>query len=140
MVPWIPIIGIIGQAIDKLFPDPQARAEAKQKLAEMQLNGELKQIELQLSAIVMEAQSNDKWTSRARPSFMYVVYLFLLSAIPFGLLYATSPDVAAAVTTGLSAWLQAIPDEMWTLFAVGYLGYTGARSFEKRKLIDRAKP
>ncbi len=138
--PVVPVIGVAMKLIDKLIPDPKAKAEAKQKLVELQQRGELNEIELQLSAIIVEAKSKDAWTSRARPSFLYVVYLFILAAIPFGLLFAFKPDAAAAVTEGVALWLEAIPGEMWTLFGVGYLGYTGARTLEKRKIIDNKKP
>jgi len=84
-VPIVPILGLAGKLLDKIFPDPKERAEAERKLQESQLNGELSKIELQLSAIVMEAQSSDPWTSRARPAFMYVVYAYLLAALPCGL-------------------------------------------------------
>lgn len=133
--PLIPILGLAGKLLDKLFPDPAERAAAEARLQQMQMDGELKKIELQLSAIVAEAQSSDKWTSRARPSFMYVVYIFILAALPFGVLFAFTPETADAVTTGVGAWLATIPDSMWTLFGVGYLGYTGARTMEKRKLM-----
>jgi len=134
-----PLLGIAGKLLDKLFPDPAERAAAQAKLEQLQIDGELAKIQLQLSAIIVEAQSSDPWTSRARPSFMYVVYIFLLSAIPFGLLFAVAPEVAFDVTQGVEDWLRAIPGEVWTLFGAGYLGYTGARTLEKRKLIDKVK-
>lgn len=137
-IPLIPIIGIAGKLLDKLFPDPAERARAQAMLEEQQLNGELKELELQLSAIVMEAQSQDKFTSRARPGFLYVVYTYILAAIPYSFIYAMSPEVAGSMVTGIQAFLAAIPDEMWGLFGVGYLGYTGARTWEKRKIIDRS--
>lgn len=138
-LPLVPIIGLAGQLLDKLFPDPAERAAAESKLQKLQLDGELKKVELQLSAIVMEAQSSDPWTSRARPSFMYVVYIYILAALPFGALFAFDPAIASGVTTGMNNFLMAIPGEMWTLFGAGYLGYTGARTLEKRKLVDNVR-
>lgn len=137
-IPIIPILGLAGKVLDKLFPDPTERAAAKAKLEQLELDGELKKVELQLSAIVMEAQSTDKWTSRARPGFMYVIYIFILAAIPMGVVGAVDPATATAITQGVTAWLTAIPDSMWGLFGAGYLGYTGARTMEKRKLIDKS--
>lgn len=134
--PLVPLIGIAGQLIDKLIPDPEANAKAKLELANLEQKGELDEIELQLSAIIVEAKSQDAWTSRARPSFLYVVYLYILAAIPFGLLFAFHPPAAKGVTEGVALWLEAIPGEMWTLFGVGYLGYTGARTLEKRKILE----
>ena len=123
--------------IDRLFPDKVAqaseRAKAELELTALQQSGRLQEIQVQMSAIIAEAQSPDPWTSRARPSFLYVVYVFILTAIPMGILYAFRPEVALGVAAGVKAWLEAIPEEMWWLFGAGYLGYTGARSFDKRK-------
>lgn len=119
--------------LDKIFPDKEAADRAKLELLKLQQSGELTELEKRFSAIVAEANSQDPWTSRARPSFMYVMYVMLLSSIPMGFLFAFKPDVAAAVTTGVTNWLQALPEEMWWLFGAGYLGYTGSRTFEKVK-------
>ena len=73
------------------------------------------------------------WTSRARPTFLYVMYLMILAALPLGALAAFAPDVAVRVTTAMGAYLSAIPDAMWTLFATGYLGYTAARQWGKAR-------
>ena len=123
--------------IDKLIPDPEAKAKAQLELLRMQQAGELEEMKVHLSAIIAEAQSPDKWTSRARPSFLYVVYILLLAAIPMGVLYAFSPDTAQAITAGFKAWLEAIPEPITELFMWVMLGYVGARSFEKVK--DKAR-
>ena len=81
----IPVLGLIDTAIDKLFPDADKRAEAKVKLARLHQDGEFRELEASMNAIVMEAKSADPWTSRARPSFLYVMYFFILSAIPAGI-------------------------------------------------------
>jgi hypothetical protein len=127
------ILDIGGKIIDKIWPDPEKKAEAQAKLLTLQQSGELKELEIAMSAILAEAQSSDPWTSRARPSFLYVVYIIILSAIPMGILHAVSPETATNIAIGFKAWLAAIPDPMWTLFGAGYLGYAGARSFDKRK-------
>jgi len=39
-------------------------------------------MQISLSAIMAEANSHDPWTSRARPTFLYVIYgVILLSVI-----------------------------------------------------------
>jgi hypothetical protein len=90
-----------------------------------------------LSAILAEAQSTDPWTSRARPSFLYVVYILILASIPMGFLYAFSPETAAAVTTGMREWLAGIPKDLIELFQWVMLGYIGGRSFEKVKGVSK---
>ena len=47
------------------------------------------------------------------------------------------PDLAARVAAGLKAWLGALPEEMWTLFGIGYLGYVGARTWDKSKGLTK---
>lgn len=127
------ILGIGNTLINKLIPDPAQKAAAQLQLLQLQQQGELDEIKLQLSAIIAEAQSNDPWTSRARPSFLYVMYLMILFAFPMGVLFLTDPARAQGMIDGVHLWLSAIPEQMWTLFGIGYLGYTGARTWEKVK-------
>jgi hypothetical protein len=126
-------VGVIGKVIDKVFPDPVQAAIAKAELVKLQQDGELKELEIRMSAIIAEAQSKDPWTSRARPSFLYVMYALILAAIPMGVLHAYNPELAVSIATGLKAWLEALPEELWWLFGAGYLGYTGARTIDKVK-------
>ena len=119
--------------IDKLLPDPAAKAKAQMDLLMLQQSGELKELETRMSAILAEANSPDPWTSRARPSFLYVIYVMILMAIPMGILSAFRPDMASAIAAGMQAWLAAIPEDLYVLFGVGYVGYSGARMLEKRK-------
>lgn len=127
------LLNIIPSVLDKVIPDPKLKAEAKIKLLELQQQGQFKDTELALSAIIAESQSKDKWTSRARPTFLYVVYILILSSVPFSILFAVNPESAKDVAEGFGMWLKAIPNELYTLMGVGYLGYTGARTFDKRK-------
>lgn len=128
-----PLFSTIIDKIGSLFPSDKEKNEAKVLLLNAEQSGELEAVKVQLSAILAESQSADPWTSRARPSFMYVIYVLILMAIPMGFLSAYNPAMALAVASGFKAWLAAIPDSLYTLFGVGYLGYTGARSLEKLK-------
>lgn len=131
------IIGPIAGLLDKLIPDPRARDEAKLKLLELQGSQEMEATRTQISAIMAEAQSADPWTSRARPSFLYVMYALLLWAIPMGLIAAVRPQMAKDIAAGMNAYLNGIPEPLYALFATGYLGYTMARQWGKAKGIDR---
>jgi hypothetical protein len=73
----------------------------------------------------------DPWTTRARPSFLYVMYMLLLGAIPVGLIAAVWPAGATAITRGMAAYFAAIPEPLYALFGTGYLGYTVAREWGK---------
>ena len=131
------LIGPIAKLIDKIIPDPQARDAAKLELIKMQGAQELEAIRTQLSAIMAEAQSPDPWTSRARPSFLYVMYALLLWSIPMGLIAAAQPQTAQAIAHGMNAYLAGIPEPLYALFGTGYLGYTAARTWGKMKGVDK---
>ncbi len=131
------IIGPIAAIIDKIIPDPKARDEAKLKLLTLQGSQEMEQVKTQISAIMAEAQSPDPWTSRARPSFLYVMYALLLWAIPMGLIAAAQPQMAKDIAAGMNAYLAGIPEPLYALFGTGYLGYTVARSWGKAKGTDK---
>ncbi|MEN2785946.1 holin family protein [Sphingomonas qilianensis] len=131
------IIGPIAGLIDKIIPDPKARDAAKLELLRLQGSQELEQVKTQMSAIVAEAQSVDPWTSRARPSFLYVMYALLLWSIPMGLIAAVQPAMAKDIATGMNAYLAGIPEPLYALFGTGYLGYTVARSWGKAKGLDK---
>jgi hypothetical protein len=117
--------------IDKLLPDPAAKAAAHLELLRLQQQGELEEMKTALSAIIADAKSSDPWTSRARPSFLYVVYVMLLWSLPMGVLAIFNPDAATNFTQGFSAWLRALPEEVLTLFGVVMSGYVAGRSWEK---------
>lgn len=133
------ILGIGGKLIDHFFPDPKIAAEKKMELMQLQQNGYLKELEVSMSAILAEAQSSDPWTSRARPSFLYVMYVLILAAIPMGVLHAVAPGVAASIADGFKAWLDAIPEPVWALFGAGYLGYSMSRSWDKKNILNAKK-
>jgi hypothetical protein len=130
------LIGPIASIIDKIIPDKEARAKAKLALLQLEGTHELKQTEARLSAIVAEAQSRDPWTSRARPSFLYVMYALVLFALPMGVISAFDADTAQGISAGITAYLGALPEELYALFGTGYLGYTAARQWGKIKGVD----
>ena len=125
------LIGPITSIIDKVIPDKAARDKAKLELLQLQGTQDLAEINARLSAIVAEASSHDPWTSRARPSFLYVMYLLLLWALPMGLLAAFAPQRAMAIAQGMNAYLAGLPEPLYALFGTGYLGYTAARQWGK---------
>ena len=131
------VIGPIASLIDKIIPDPKARDAAKLELIKLQGGHEMETLRTQLSAILAEAQSNDPWTSRARPSFLYVIYAMILWAIPMGLIASVRPETAAQIATGMNAYLNGLPEPLYALFGTGYLGYTAARQWGKVKGVEK---
>ena len=131
------IVGPVSKLLDKIIPDPLARDHAKLELIKLQGDQEMAAIGQQMQAIVAEAQSADPWTSRARPSFLYVMYAMILWAIPMGLIAAVNPRMALGIGGGMTAYLRGLPEELYALFGTGYLGYTAARTWGKVKGIEK---
>jgi Holin of 3TMs, for gene-transfer release len=78
--------------------------------------------------ITAETKSEDPYVRRARPTFLYVI----MAAMAYSLIVA--PTINACLHKGLVA--MQIPDSYLELFGVAFLGYTGARSWEKTKGLD----
>jgi len=131
------IIGPIASIIDKIIPDPQARDRAKLELIKLEGSQEMEAVQARMAAIVAEANSADPWTSRARPSFLYVMYILLLFALPMGVLSAFNPAAASDIATGMNAYLGGLPEPLYALFGTGYLGYTVARQWGKVAGVER---
>lgn len=128
------LLEVGSKLIDKLIPDPQAKAKAQLDLLSLQQNGDLKELETRMSAIIAEASSTDPWTSRARPSFLYVFYFVILSlTVVAPVIGVFNPDAMTLFFGNVGKGFEAIPEELWWTFSAGYLGYAGARTFEKRK-------
>lgn len=136
-----PVTELASSLIDRIFPDKvkqsTERAHAEIALAQLNQEGKIKEMATAMSAIIAEAQSNDPWTSRARPSFLYVIYVMILMSIPMGVLSAFEPEMAQRIAAGMKAWLAAIPGELYALFGAGYLGYAVTRSKDKALLTAR---
>ena len=132
------LLEVGSQIINKLIPDPEAKAKAQLGLLTLQQNGELKELETRMSAITAEANSSDPWTSRARPSFMYVTYIVIIClTILAPILGVFFPTEMGLFFGNVKAGFAAIPDVMWDTFLYGFLGYSAARSAEKIKGVAK---
>jgi hypothetical protein len=131
------IVGPLAAILDRVIPNKAERERAKIEPIKLEGTHELEVIKAQLSAIVAEAESADPWTSRARPSFLYVMYALILFAIPMGLLSAVDAPAATRIGQGVTGYLRGLPDELYALFGTGYLGYTAARQWGKIKGVER---
>ena len=131
------LIGPLTSIIDKVIPDKAAREKAKLELMRLEGTQEMEVVQARLAAIVAEAQSPDPWTSRARPSFLYVMYVMILFSLPMGLVAWLDPQAARDIGSGITAYLGGLPEPLYALFGTGYLGYTVARQWGKVKGVDR---
>lgn len=129
-----PFAKIASTVIDNLFETDEEKAAARVKIMQAEQSGRLDEARIAMSAIMAEAQSDDPWTSRARPTFLYVMYAVIGLCFVGGILGVWWPDHVQVASVGIGTMLNAIPDSLWTLFGVGYLGYGAARTLDKKTI------
>ena len=133
MIP-IPIIDAVFKVVDKLIPDPQAKAAAQLELLKMNQAGEFKQIDADLQVMLAQAKVNEAEANSAgvfkggwRPAVGWVC----VSGMAWT--YVVSP---------LLGWLSTakgwpVPPSIDTfdlmIMLGGMLGFGGMRSFERIK-------
>jgi hypothetical protein len=127
------IAGLLGKVIDRAWPDPAQRAQAAIELEKLRQAGEFKELDSAMQVILAEANSQDPWTSRARPSFMYVFYFILLALVIVApVLGIFNPNEMKSFFENVKYGFEAVPEALWWTFSAGYLGYTTARTYEKK--------
>lgn len=127
------IANLLGQVITRVWPDPAQKAAAAQALAELQQQGEFKQIDAALALAkqqtdidLAEAQSADPFASRWRPFIGWVC----------GLAFAWNfigLSIARFVMAALGHTFDFAPADMSEMMPVllGMLGLGGLRTMEK---------
>lgn len=110
-IPILPIIGLVGKAIDKIFPDPGERMKAKAALLELEQQGQL--AELQAATQVIVAEASGSWLQQSWRPITMLVFLVLVVCDSFGLLAFR------------------LAEQAWTLLQIGLGGYVVGRSAEK---------
>ena len=118
----IPLIVAGLRIIDKIIPDPEAKAEATRKLLEIQQAGELAEVEAAMNVVVAEAKSEHALTSQWRPITMLVFTAIVANN------YIIAPYLMAMF--GWNVMLE-MPDQLWNLLSIGIGGYVVGRSSEK---------
>jgi hypothetical protein len=121
------VLGILDRI--KLSPEKKAEVELAmatnaQELQKIQMEMEAKEqesiareIEAASANIRAEVTNGDKFTSRSRPSFVYMMLLIMACN------YVIFPLVGRSVIE--------YPEALYWLFGSVMLGYTGARTWEK---------
>lgn len=136
---WTALIPLLEPVIKNVFPDKEQQDKALLELMAMQHTADAKMLEHRMSAIVAEANSEDPWTSRARPSFLYVIYLILVLCVLGSIIGIWHPAEMKQAAENMGLLFNAIPDPLYALFGAGYLGYTGAREYGKSKKTGSQK-
>ena len=132
MIPIPALLSIGSKLIDKFFPDAQAAEAAKIKLLEMQQNGELAQLNAdvteqeELTKRLQADMSSDSWLSKnIRP--MTLVFILITYTV-FGLMSAWDIEVNTSYVELLGQWGMLIMSF-----------YFGGRTLEKIMGMKKSK-
>ena len=103
MLPLTALLDVGGKLIDKLIPDPEAKAKAQAELAQMQQNGDLAKManETKLfeiaNANTADARDMQKTNKSKMPAFLSIItvvgFFSLLLGSAFGVLTLTGSDI-----------------------------------------------
>lgn len=133
------LIPIFSQLLDKILPDKGAADAAKLELVKLAQQGELAQINADVSIATAQAETNKVeaasasfFVSGARPFIMWIcgvglgMQFLVLPLLTWGAAFAGKPIV-----------LPALDMEALTTLLLGMLGLGGLRTFEKLKGVAR---
>ena len=122
--------------IDRLFPDPAAKAAAQLELLKMQQAGELAQLaaetdlaKLQIQTNIEEAKSTNWWVAGWRPAIGWVCG----AGLAYAALVEPFARFAAKVWFGYSGEFPVIDTDLTLQILMGMLGLGAMRSVEKVK-------
>jgi hypothetical protein len=124
MLPIAALLDVGMKVLDKVIPDPEAKAKAQVALMEMQQKGELAQIQAEIATMQETTKrweadmKSDSWLSKnIRP----MTLVFILGAYTtFALMSAWNIDINESYVRLLGEWGQLI-----------MLAYFGGRTIEK---------
>lgn len=121
------IVGPLFKVIDKIIPDPQAKAQMQLELIRLQQSGELAQMTGQMEINKVEAASPDLFRGGWRPFIGWICGV--------GLLYQFLLRPLLGWLSGVQGWAVPPPLEMDTLLTLllGMLGLGAYRTAEKVK-------
>ena len=120
-----------GKIIDRLFPDPQKKAEAELELLKLTQSGDLQQVLAQLEINAKEATNPSIWVSGWRPYFGWVggtafLYVGLLKPLLTWLATIKGWPVPPDIDT----------EFLWVVVS-GLLGIGGLRTYEKKSGVTK---
>ncbi len=133
------IATLLGKLIDRAWPDPAARAQAAQALAELQQAGEFKRLDAELEASrqqtavnQVEAASADPFVSRWRP------FIGWICGVALGWHYIGRPLASwVLLMTGGETPIPEVELGDLLVLLCGMLGLGGMRSLEKLRGATR---
>lgn len=110
------IIEAVKDILDKVIPDPTKALEARNRIDEMQANGELKALENRAQTVIAELQAKgwlaNNWRALIMTMFGTLIFINLVIFMVLQLM-------------GRPAIAPPFPPELWQALMVGMGGYIG---------------
>lgn len=133
MLPWTLLIDPISRLLDKLIPDPEARAKAQLELMKEERQADLEELKLAVQADQMqadinkiEAASEDRFVSGWRPFIGWVC------GVAFAYHFVLQPFLAFGLSAaGKTVTLPVFDMDALATVLMGMLGLGGLRTVEK---------
>lgn len=116
------LIPAVTTLLDKLIPDPKAKAAAQMELMTLASSGQLKELEAAMTVITAEAKSEHWIVAAWRPITMLVFVAIIANN------YLLYPYLTLFWD---AAPLLELPQSLWELLKIGLGGYVVGRSVEK---------
>jgi hypothetical protein len=118
------VIGGVTDIIDRFVTTPDEKAKAIIELRQLEVRETEAIVNAASAAIVAEAQSDDPYVRRSRPTFLYIMYGVILWNFIFLPVFQFFTDQPMLPLD--------LPEALYYLFGGGFLGYVGARSWDKK--------
>ncbi len=132
----IPLIEVGLKLLDKVIPDPQAKAQAQLELIKLEQAGEFEHIRADLQSAQMQAdvnkeqaRSSDPFVSRARPFIMWTCGV----SLGYAAIIDPFARFLAAVAYQYSGPFPVVDTTITLQILLGLLGLGGMRTYEKSK-------
>jgi hypothetical protein len=119
------LVGGVADIVDRFVQTPEEKAKALIELRALEVRETELIIGSAAAVLKSEAESPDPYVRRARPTYLYLMYAVL------GFNFILLPCLQFFTHTLINP--IELPEPLYYLFGSGFLGYVGARSWDKRK-------
>lgn len=136
MLPWTVLIDPVSRLLDKLIPDPEARAKAQAELLKSEREADLEALRLVLSGDQQQAAINQQEASNPE---LFVAgwrpFIGWVCGVALGYHFVLQPLLAFAIANaGGTVQLPAFDMETLSTILMGMLGLSSLRTIEKIKV------
>ena len=129
---WAPIIGIIGDVLDKVIPDNNAKAKAKADIEKALIDNASKINLAQAETNKIEASHRSIWVAGWRP------FLGWVAGFGFAWVFVIAPVAQwVCALLGIHIVLPVLHTDVMMELTIALLGLSGLRSWEKSKGLTK---